>query len=216
MKFACFVYLLVIACIPSSARAQCDRDKQRQAIRDLGMQVKVQFDDYGIRPWHIPSWIEGNIAQRSSGDPVDSALTALRAIASVYCATPADDFRYAGTMSKPDGFGQTFVEIHQTYRDLEVIGTSLRVHLTHDSVDSIRGNFRPDINLSIDPVLSNRDAVRIAVRDIARNGRVNYRLRGVRGPVVYVKRPRQSLSRICGSIGVPSRWRRQIRRRSSS
>lgn len=114
MKFSCLAYLLVIACMSTTALAQCDRDKQQRAITALGMQVRIQFDDYHSPSWHVPSWMEGNIAQRISGDPVDSALTALRSIGPVYCATAADDFMFTGTMSKPDDLGQTFVEIHQT------------------------------------------------------------------------------------------------------
>lgn len=181
MRVPCFVHFLVIAHMSSTVFAQCDRDKQQQAIAALGMQVKVRFDDY-----HIPYLMEGNIAQRSSGDPVDSAHTTLRAIAPLYCVSAADDFTFSGTMSKPDDLGQTFVEIRQTYRGVEVIGPSLRVHLTHDAVKSIRGTFRPEITVSMDPVLTSQEAVRSVLNDIARRGGISHRLRGVRGPVVYV------------------------------
>lgn len=60
------------------------------------------------------------------------------------------------------------------------------MHLTHDSVDSIRGSFRPGISVSIDPVLRSQQAVRIALHHVDRHGGSNYRARGVRGPVVYV------------------------------
>lgn len=181
MNVPSLAYLLVILCMSCNALSQCDRDKQQQAITALDMQVKFRFDKN-----HIPYFIEGNIASRVSGDPVDDTLTALRAIAPVYCAFAADDFTLTGNMSKPDDLGQTSVEVHQTYRGLEVFGPSLRVHLTHDSVDNISGQFRPAIKLSTDPAISSQEAERIALHDVASYGGIDYSVKGVRGPLVYV------------------------------
>ncbi|MGB2603909.1 MAG: hypothetical protein WBC78_09950 [Candidatus Sulfotelmatobacter sp.] len=89
-------------------------------------------------------------------------------------------------MSKPDDLGQTDVEIHQTYRGIEVIGPCLKVHLTHDSVNSMRGRFKHGISVSTDPVLSSQEAVRIALHYVVTDGGIYGAVKGVRGPVVYV------------------------------
>jgi Zn-dependent metalloprotease len=161
--------------------AQCDRDKQQQAIAALGMHVKIQFDRY-----HIPSSIEGQIAPRSSGDPRESAVAALRALGDAYCVSDTDGFIASRSMLEPDELGQTDVPVHQTYRGIEVIGPGLRVHLTHDSVMSIRGWFRPGITITIDPVLTVREASHIALQHVAKRGGMNAAVQDARTPVVFV------------------------------
>lgn len=172
---------VIVTCASFGAFAQCDRDKQQQAINALGMQVKVRFGAY-----QLPSSIEGQIAQRSSSDPDESALAAIRTIADVYCVSDDDDFAIAGTRLPRDDLGPTDVIIHQTFRDIEVIGPSLTVHLTHDSVTSIWGSFRPGIRVSTDPLLTTDDALRIALQFVPKQHGINGVLKQVRGPVVFV------------------------------
>jgi Zn-dependent metalloprotease len=172
---------VIVICVSSAAFAQCDRNKQQQAINALGMQVKVRLGGY-----QVPSSIEGQIAQRSSSDPDESALAAIRTIADVYCVSDDDDFAIAGTRLPRDDLGPTDVIIHQTFRGIQVIGPSLTVHLTHDSVTSIWGSFRPGIRVPTDPLLTTDDALRIALQFVAKQHGVNGVLKQIRGPVVFV------------------------------
>jgi Zn-dependent metalloprotease len=173
--------LVIVTCVSFAAFAQCDRDKQQQAIDALGMQVKVRFGGN-----QVPSSIEGQIAQRSSSDPDESALAAIRTIADVYCVSDDDDFAIAGTRLPKDDLGPTDVIIHQTFRGIQVIGPSLTVHLTHDSVTSVWGSFRPGIRVPTDPLLTTDDAVRIALQFVANQHEINGTLKQVRVPVVFV------------------------------
>jgi hypothetical protein len=172
---------LVITCISSGAWAECARAKQQEAIAGLGMQVKIRFDRD-----HIPLSIEGRVGLRTSDDPVESALSALRTIAPVYCASAADDFMFGGGRPKPDELGQADVVINQTYRGVQVVGPSLRVHLTHDSVTMIRGSFTPGISVSIKPALTGLEASRIALQHIVELGGINIAVTELRVPVVFV------------------------------
>lgn len=172
-------FLLIFTCISFAAFAQCDRDKQKQAIDALWM-VKIQFDRL-----HIPSSIEGQIAQRSSGDPKESALVALKAIADVYCVSHADGFVVDGNV-EPDELGRSDVHVNQTYRGIEVVGPSLTVHLTHDAVTLIRGWFRPGISMSTDPALTSDQALQIALQHVAKQRGVNGIVKGTRAPVVFI------------------------------
>jgi Zn-dependent metalloprotease len=164
--------LVIVTCVSFAAFAQCDRDKQQQAIDALGMQVKVRFGGN-----QVPSSIEGQIAQRSSSDPDESALAAIRTIADVYCVSDDDDFAIAGTRLPKDDLGPTDVIIHQTFRGIQVIGPSLTVHLTHDSVTSVWGSFRPGIRVPTDPLLTTDDAVRIALQFVANQHEIAYPVR---------------------------------------
>jgi Zn-dependent metalloprotease len=173
--------LLAVICMSLAAFAECDIDKQLQAIAALGMQVKISFDRH-----HIPSSIEGQIASRVSADPVESALAALRTIAPVYCVSAADDFIFSRMMLKPDALGQTDVRINQTYHGLDVVGPSLTVHLTHDSVSMIKGWFRQGISVPTDPVLTSQQASRIALQHVVKRRGINGAVEEVRVPVIFV------------------------------
>lgn len=173
--------VLIVTFISFSAFAQCDRAKQQQAISSLGMDVKIRFDHD-----HVPSSIEGKVAPRASADPKESALAVLRTLRDVYCASRVDDFVVSERVLRLDELGQTDVWIDQTYRGMPVIGVGLRVHLTHDSVTSISGYFRPGINVSVDPVVTREEAAQIALRHVAKGGAASSAVKEVRDLAVFV------------------------------
>jgi hypothetical protein len=175
--------LLVVTCMSSAASAQCARVKQQEAIAALGMQVKIRFDRD-----HIPLSIEGRVGPRTSDDPVASALSTLRTVAPVYCASAADDFVFGGGRLKPDELAQADVVINQTYRGVQVVGPSLTIRLTHDSVTMIRGSFRAGISVSIKPTLTGREASRIALQHIGNLGGINSAVTDFHVPVVFVNK----------------------------
>jgi Zn-dependent metalloprotease len=181
--FFLFIPALLLTSMPSKALAQCNRDKQQQAITALGIRVKLRFNDD-----HIPISIEGPIAHRVSADPEESALAVLRSIRDVYCASPLDDFVFARFSGEPREFGQTNVRIHQTYRGLEVFGPELQVELSHDSVTLVDGRFQPGINLSTKPAINDQDASQIAMEYLSEEeGTTNIVVKAVRCPVIFVR-----------------------------
>jgi Zn-dependent metalloprotease len=161
--------------------AECDRNKQQQAIMDLGARVRITFDSN-----HIPSWITGEIASRANEDPVESAISTLRAISGVFCASADDDFAFTGRMEKRDQLGQTHVRIKQTYKGLDAVGTELIVHMTDQTVIIIQGGFKSGIDISTEPVLTPQQASLLALKHVKEIGGSRAEPKDISALVVFV------------------------------
>jgi hypothetical protein len=175
------VVALGVANIAFTAFGQCDRAKQREAIGVLRTRASIELDGN-----QLPAWIRGQIGSRTSEDPVESAIAALKGIADVFCASVDDDFVFNGRLDKEDRLGQTHVRINQAYRGLDVIGPELIVHMTRQSVIIINGHFKPGINVPTEAVLSSQEASRVALGHVATLGGINGTIQAVRALVVFV------------------------------
>jgi Zn-dependent metalloprotease len=174
------VAALFVTNIVFEASAQCDRAKQQRAIAALGG-VSIEFDRN-----HVPAWIRGQIGERTSEDPVESALAVLKANADVFCALADDGFVFSGQVAKEDKLGQTAVRINQTYRGLDVFPRQLIVNMTRHSVIIINGQFKPEINVPTKAVVNGQEASRSALEYVAAIGGTDATVTKIGALMVFV------------------------------
>lgn len=177
----CLALLALMATAPAARAQEAQRsEEQDAAIRDLGPQVRAEFDKKGV-----PSYLEGKLSKRASADAVTSAAHALKQHRAAFRAGMDDDFVYTGRKER-DAVGQEHVRMQQTFRGLPVIGGELIVHLSADSVEGISGRFVPELNVATQPTLSADVLKQVALRRIADDAGKNALVESVGAPVVFV------------------------------
>ncbi len=115
----------------------------------------------------VPRYVEGRLSEQvNRGDEATAALS--------FFETHKDAYRMEDPTSElkvrrldVDELQMRHLRLDQMYRDLRVIGGDLIVHFTSEGIiKAVNGTYYPEIDLDVNPLLSEGEAVRVATDDL--------------------------------------------------
>ncbi len=176
----------------------------------FGTPTSVRGADLG----RLQAVLAGNkgLAVKGNGAYALDAVAVLDNLASLFKVQDAEkEFNVSKVES--DNLGFHHVRLNQTFKSLRVVGGHLAVHFNKaGTAYEVSGQYIPDIELGVVPVIGVEDAVQIALDDLAAMGGAVGKMVGMPEQVVFARgmEPRLAfeLTLSCNDpVAGPGRWR---------
>lgn len=179
-KGAVFSLLVLVASLAWARSPQELFRSQEEALQAL-----PEGSEYSLSPAGVPRelWLRGKA--RPAAPAREAGLMAIYELGPLFRLRGEDAF--LARQVERDELGQEHVRLQQTYRGLPVVGGELIVHLDRDRVLGINGQFVPDVELSVEPKLSEREALAAALAKVEADGGMPEGVAQVMEPVIYAR-----------------------------